>query len=203
MKKNIFKDVLSKGFSFPEYINHTETLLSEGKTKGPNQSQELVDYTKLNLARMKRIMNTTTISEKLKSELNLLSEKWLWLVITEAWCGDAANIIPVLAKISESSGNIDFKLILRDENPDFMNMYLTNGSKSIPILVCVNSDTFEELGKWGPRPANLQGLVMEFKKKDNFSLEELKKKIQLWYLDDKTESTQKELLEKIKEWKTK
>ncbi len=201
MINKITKDVLDKGFSFSEYKELIDRLLSEGKTTGSNQSKDLVEYTRLNVTRMNRILKTTVINDELKNELNLLNKNWIWLVISEAWCGDVANIVPVIYKISELNRNINLKIILRDENPDIMNNYLTNGAKSIPILICLNADSLEEIGKWGPRPKQLQNLVLNLKKSKDFNINELKKTIQIWYANDKTQSIQKELFEKINEWK--
>lgn len=201
MTNKITKDVLDKGFSFSEYRELIDKLLSESKTTGSNQSKDLVEYTKLNITRMNRILKTTVINDELKNELNLLNKNWIWLVISEAWCGDVANIVPIIYKISELNRNINLKIILRDENPDIMNNYLTNGAKSIPILICLNADSLEEIGKWGPRPEQLQNLVLNLKKSKDFNINELKKTIQLWYANDKTQSIQKELFEKINEWK--
>lgn len=203
MEKEKIKDALGKGFSFEEYRNLSEKLLSEGKTTGETQTKELVDYTKLNITRMNRISKTTIVTDELKKELSLINNKWIWLVLAEAWCGDVANILPVLSKIADESDKIDLKIILRDENPDIMNAYLTNGGKSIPKLICLDAETLSENGNWGPRPAELQNFVIEYKKRDGFDIEELKKEVQLWYAGDKTMSIQGEILEAVKEWRKK
>jgi len=201
MLKDKFKLAVEKGFSFGEYRELSEKLLSEGKTTGETQTKELVDYTKLNITRMNRITKTTTVTDELKKELSAVNKKWIWLVLAEAWCGDVANVLPVLAKISEESDKIELKIILRDENPEIMNAYLTNGGKSIPKLICLNAETLEEVGNWGPRPSELQNFVIEYKKIEGFDIEELKKEIQLWYAEDKTVSIQNEILEAVKKWR--
>jgi hypothetical protein len=201
MLKDKFKLAAEKGFSFGEYRELAEKLLSEGKTTGETQTKELVDYTKLNITRMNRITKTTTVTDELKKELSAVNKKWIWLVLAEAWCGDVANVLPVLAKISDESGNIEMKIILRDENPEIMNAYLTNGGRSIPKLICLDAETLEELGNWGPRPSELQNFVVEYKKMDGFNIEELKKEIQLWYAQDKTMSIQNEILEEVRKWR--
>jgi len=201
MNKEKFKSAIEKGISFGEYREMAEKLLSEGKTTGETQTKELVDYTKLNITRMNRITKTTTVTDELKKELSAVNKKWIWLVLAEAWCGDVANVLPVLAKISDESGNIEMKIILRDENPEIMNAYLTNGGRSIPKLICLDAETLVELGNWGPRPSELQNFVIEYKKIEGFEIEELKKEIQLWYANDKTVSIQSEILEAVKKWR--
>ena len=150
---------------------------------------------------MKRVYNTTKIIEELKRETIDIKNEWIWLVITEAWWGDAAQNNPVIAKISEINPNIQLKFVLRDENPDVMDAYLTNGGRSIPKLIYLDSKILEEIGTWGPRPEAAQKRVMKDKVDPNVSHEEMVKNNQLWYLHDKTLSIQNEFLELIKKWK--
>lgn len=190
MSYKFTKESLGKSLNYEGYIELTEKLLSEGRTTGENQEQMMIDYTKLNLQRMKRIYKTTEVKPELT---NLLKNKLHWVVITEPWCGDAANTVPLLAKIASESGSIDLNILLRDENSEVMNEYLTNGAKSIPILIVLD-DNYNELVYWGPRPQELQKMVIDYKKDPGFDIEILKEKVQKWYLDDRTESTQSELI---------
>ena len=103
--------------------------------------------------------------------------------------------------MAELNKNIDLRILLRDKNPDIMNQYLTNGGKAIPILVCFDAETMTELGKWGPRPSSAQKLAVELKNDPNVTAEEKKKKIILWYSEDKTNTIQNEFLKLIKLWK--
>lgn len=188
------EEYLKKSLSYDEYILLTETLVSEGKTTGENQDSEMIEYTKLNAQRMNRIYKTSVVSNDFN---DVLKEKQHWVLIAEPWCGDAANTVPVIAKIAEGSDNVMLHILLRDENTDVMNEYLTNGAKSIPILIILN-ENYEEKHVWGPRPEELQNMVLETKKTGVFEIEELKKNVQLWYFNDKTQSTQIELLELLK-----
>lgn len=196
----ITDDLISESFDYESYINYTEKKVSENINDSHEKSASLADYTRLNLHRMKRIYKTTVINEVLINEVKNIKNKWFWIVITEPWCGDAANIIPVLAKISEYNDNIKLRFILRDKNPEVMDNYLTDGTRSIPIVVNLDDQSLEEIGVWGPRPQILQDLVSAYKQKGNGSTEELKEKIQLWYANDRTITIQDEFLEKIKLW---
>ena len=149
---------------------------------------------------MKRLYNTTEIIEELKKETIDLKNEWIGLVITEAWGGDAAQNNPVIAKIAEINPNIQSKFVLRDENPDVMDAYLTNSGRSIPKLICLDSKTLEEIGAWGPRPEAAQKRGMKDIADPNVSHEEMVKNNQLWYLKDKTISVQNEFLELINKW---
>jgi len=187
-------EFLSNSLSYQAYRNIIDALLSEGRTTGNNQDAVMIDNTRLNVARMNRIFKTTVINEEIKG---LIKNKQHWVLIAEGWCGDAANSVPVIARMSELSDNVELHIIIRDENPDVMNEYLTNGAKSIPILIVLD-EQYNELFVWGPRPSDLQKEVIEFKMRESFDIEELKRNVQMWYLNDKTSSTQKEIIELLK-----
>jgi Thioredoxin len=190
------EEFLNSSLSYKDYRNIIDALLSEGKTTGNNQDGTMIDYTRLNVSRMNRIYKTTVINEELKG---LIKNKMYWVLISEGWCGDAANSVPVIAKMSELSDRVKLHIIIRDENPDVMNEYLTNGAKSIPILIVLD-EHYNELFVWGPRPSDLQKEVLEFKKRGSFEIEELKRNVQMWYLNDKTISIQNEILELFKSY---
>ena len=84
---------------------------------------------------------------------------WRLLVIAEDWCGDASNTVPVLARLAEAASNLDLRIVKRDAYPDLMDAYLTNGSQSIPLAIVLDEDS-EPVGRWGPRPAELQDFVL-------------------------------------------
>jgi hypothetical protein len=113
------------------------------------------------------------------------------LVIAEDWCGDASNTVPVLAKLGAEADCLDMRVVRRDEHPDVMDRYLTNGSRSIPIVVALDSE-FRELGHWGPRPSELQEWVMEHK---GLPSSERYPKVRRWYAKDKGAATMREVLE--------
>lgn len=193
---------IQRSLKYEDYIALTEDLVRNKKTTGFDQSDSMVEYTRLNLQRMKRIEKTTVITEELKNTLKNITDKLYWIVITEPWCGDAANIVPLIYKITESSNNIEMRLFLRDENNDIMNEYLTNGTKSIPILICLD-ENFNEKGIWGPRPEKLKQEISKFKSMPDFNKEELKKLIQMWYFNDKGNEIMSELNSELKKWNKK
>ncbi len=187
--------------SYTAYMALMQDLLSENKTTGPNQAKELVEYTRLNFHRMERLNKTIVLSDALTATLQSLKKRWTWLVITEAWCGDAAQNIPLMHAISiASKGKIDIKLVLRDENPELMEQFLTNGARAIPLLICLDTDTLQVTGKWGPRPAHAQEMVMAYKQQPDQPLEGFKTMLHTWYAKDKTLSQQHELVALIPKW---
>ena len=198
----ITKEDIDKSSSFEEYYQLSERLAEEGQTTGENQSQELIDYSKLNFSRMKRILKTTPISEHVSETVECLSDKLTWIILTESWCGDAAQNLPVFAKIAEANPNISLRILQRDENPALMNQYLTNGAMSIPKLICVD-ENLNELGTWGPRPKFLQDWLYENKANPKMSMAELKKEFQIWYTKDKGQTLQQEMVLLMKSWTNK
>jgi len=193
-----FSYYIEKSFSYNQYINLINDLLAQGKTTGPEQTPFLIEYTNMNLVRMNRLDKTINLNPELIGILNNIKNEYYWLVITEAWCGDAAQSIPIFNKITQYNPNIELRLILRDEEPELINNYLTNGTKSIPILICLDKFNLKEIFKWGPRPKELINFVNEFKKLPDFDKNELIKNIQIWYNKDNTQEIQKELTELLK-----
>ncbi len=114
------------------------------------------------------------------------------LVIAEDWCGDASNTVPIIAKLVDRIPALELRVIPRDDNPELMNQYLTNGSKSIPIVIALD-DEFREVGHWGPRPTQLQGWVMA--NRATMPKAELYPEVRKWYARDRGESTIREVLE--------
>lgn len=190
---------LDKSMSFEEYYQLNEQLAKSGGTTGENKTESLINYTKLNFSRMKRILKTTHIANEVLNTTDCLNEPLTWVILTESWCGDAAQNIPVFAKIAEANPNISIKILLRDENERLMNQYLTNGSKSIPKLICLDRD-FNELGTWGPRPKYLQDWLYKEKANPTMDMGELKEKFQVWYTKDKGQTLQKEMVSLMKKW---
>ncbi len=190
---------LAKALSYGQYRSLIDTLVAEGKTTGLIQKPVLVEYTALNVVRMNRLDKTTVLQTDLCQALDALERPLLWLVLTEAWCPDSAHTVPVLAKVEEYSPRVSLRLLMRDENADLMDHFLTHGSRSIPKLICLDAETGEELGTWGPRPAPLQALVMDHKRDpQGVSHDDFLAEVQRWYARDKSAGLQSELTSLLK-----
>ncbi len=196
MKFPFDKKRIEDGMDFNTYYQLTEKLVAEGKTTGPTQSEELAHYTSLNLSRMKRLTKKSVLNDHLIEKINQIKEKVYFLVISEAWCGDAAQNLPLIAISAEFSSNIELKILLRDENLDIMDQFLTNGGRSIPKLIAIDAENLEVLSEWGPRPKAAQDLMLDLKTRD-VSHEKMVEEIQLWYIKDKTNSFQADFAEFI------
>lgn len=179
--KNIIKDSLRKSQSYKEYRNFVNTLVENNSTSGNNVSQLLINYTLLNDRRMKRWDKTVKISQEVKNEIAKINDKITWLVLTESWCGDAAHLIPIMNKITELNDNIDFKVVLRDENKELMNLFLTNGSKSIPKLIIIDNASGDVLSTYGPRPSEATKMINDYINQNGMLTPEFKEDLQRWY----------------------
>lgn len=192
---------LTKAMEYDQYRKLIDNLLEENKTTGENHSEDMLHYTQMNVQRMNRIEKTVDIYDDTAEVLKNIGQKWVWVVMTEAWCGDAAQNIPIIAKMADLSPNIDLKLLLRDENLDVMDQYLTNGGRSIPKMIALKTENLDELGTWGPRPAPAQEMMNEFKANPNGrTKQDLIIDIQKWYTKDKGRTLQNEFIELIKSW---
>lgn len=197
--KEIIKKSLEKSFSYTEYRNHVSNKLSQGEVTGNEQSEHLLKYSELNVVRMNRLDKTLTVHEDVTEKISSIKSKLIWLVLSEGWCGDAAQLLPVINKKAELSENIKLKVLLRDENEELMNQFLTNGGKAIPKLIIIEEETLEVLDHWGPRPEGASKLISDYKATHGIVDEIAKTELQKWYLQDKGFSTQKEIIEKVEE----
>lgn len=195
MKATIAK-ALFNSHSYLEYRKMVSDLLRDEKSTGNEQSPELTHYTTLNETRMNRLDKTMKILPEVAARLKELKGEYIWLVISEGWCGDAAQLLPIFDKMATASeGAIDLKIVLRDENEEFMNLFLTNKAKAIPKLVLINRETGSALAHWGPRPKGATDLIVNYKKEHGTLDETAKADLQLWYLHDKGQSTQSEIID--------
>ena len=197
----ITQEHLGRAMNYQHYRSLLQQLMAQGKTTGNNQSDAYLHYAKLNLQRMLRLDKTVRMIEELVETLKKINGNYIWVVLTEGWCGDAAQNIPIMATIENMCPNISLKLLLRDENLDLMNQYLTGSSLSIPKLICVEATGLKEMFVWGPRPDEVQALMIDLKKKNTPS-EEKALLIQKWYNADKTISLQSELASLIAQFLT-
>lgn len=192
--ESIIQSSLPNSITYETYRNTINALLKEGKSTGHEQSESLTHYSELNVTRMNRLEKTMTIAAEFVEQLKALKGDYLWLVISEGWCGDAAQLVPIFHKMAELSPNIEMKIALRDDNDALMNLFLTNGARSIPKLIIIDKNTLEVLGDFGPRPQGAKQLILDYKAEHGVVDETAKTNLQLWYLHDKGLSTQKEIM---------
>lgn len=195
-----YQKYIAKSMTYPSYLEQIEALVKKNQTSGENQSIDLVEYTKLNVRRMRRLGKTIELNEDLKKAASSCNTPMIWLVLTEAWCGDAAQNIPLMNRLAELNDNIQLRLIYRDENPDLMDAFLTNGGRSIPKLIALKTSDLSLLGSWGPRPQDAQKRMAELNQSPQLKKEDVVTEIQLWYARNKNQSMQTEFLDLLKQW---
>ncbi|MCX3265783.1 thioredoxin family protein [Pedobacter agri] len=192
-----YSEIFSEqGMDYQTYRALVDQLLLEGKATG-DVTYDL-HYTKMNVQRMSRVDKTASLTEELTATIDQLKTSYKFLVITEGWCGDAAQIVPVFNKIATASlGKIDLKFVLRDKNLPLIDAHLTNGGRAIPVLIILNEEADQVLATWAPRPQVLQELLKEWRQ-ETTEMTILAEKLHGWYAKDKTLSTQAELNEVLK-----
>jgi hypothetical protein len=194
MKIAVAQSIL-KSHSYDRYRTIVSDLLIAGKVSGNEQSQDLVHYSELNEVRMNRLDKKMVVTEEVIKKIVNLKKNYLWLVLSEGWCGDAAQLLPIINKMASVSQHIELKVAFRDENEALMNLFLTNGNKAIPKLIIIDKEAEEVVGSWGPRPKGAADLIKSYKQQYGVIDETAKTELQLWYLHDKGISTQNEIVE--------
>lgn len=173
-------------YSYKEYRKLLDDLMADGETTGKDQSDEMIDFTKTNIVRMNRLDKTVKLNDRLKSAI-LKSPAQRWIILVEGWCGDASQSLPIISKMADFAFNIEYHIMLRDENADIMDAFLTKKSRSIPKLISVG-ETGKVLFTWGPRPEKMQEFVMKAKK----AKEEYAEPLQKMYAQDRATTVQTE-----------
>lgn len=191
--EEIIASALEKSYSYTEYRNHISHLLLQGLSTGHTQSEDLTHYSSLNEVRMNRLDKTIKILPEVQERLKAVKGSYIWLVISEGWCGDAAQLLPIIKKMADENELTELRIVLRDENPELMDKFLTNGARSIPKLLIVDTETNAVFESWGPRPAGAAQLIAEYKAAHGKIDETAKTELQKWYLNDKGHSTMLEI----------
>ena len=191
---NIDPKYIDKSLSYNEFRQYvTETLATDKDIL--NLEDDYLAYAELNEARLNRLDKTMKVGEEVATKLVGLKKKYTWVVISECWCGDAAQIVPILNKMAESTDNIELRIVFRDQNLELMDAFLTNGGRAIPKLIIVEQDTLKVLGHWGPRPVLAQKVITDYKAAHGVVDEAGKVALQMWYTKDKGHEVQKEVIE--------
>jgi hypothetical protein len=184
---------LEKSMTYEAYKQRIDDLLAAGKSTGPQQSEALTHYSQLNVQRMHRIEKTIQVLPEVKDRMIAITRPQTWLILSEGWCGDAAHSLPVMKALADLNPNIQMRILLRDENPELMDRYLTNGvSRSIPKLIAVDPASGMELFTWGPRPTALQEKFYGMRS-EGLPFDMIKEELQRWYNAERTVAIQQEL----------
>lgn len=194
----VIEDLIKKGlessYSYSEYRTLVSDLAEKGEATGPEQSEALSQYTQLNNSRMRRWDKTLKFNDEAVAKIKSVDQKISWVVLSESWCGDASPALPVMNKITEINPNISLSIMLRDENLDIMNQFLTNGGMSIPKLIATDIAEATVVATWGPRSMKATQLVEDYKAEHGKLTPEFKQDLQVFYNKDKGQSILEDLL---------
>lgn len=192
---NLEFSTFGSAMDYATYRALTDQLVQDGMTSGPSQTESLIQYTKLNRSRMKRIEKTFALPDAVAQALQNADVREKWLVLTECWCGDAAQNVPVLHALARQLPGVELRFALRDENLALMDQYLTNGGRSIPKLIRMD-ESGRVLGTWGPRPAALQDLIFQWKEEGR-TYAEYSEDVHRWYHENAGKDLVGEMLEQL------
>ncbi len=198
--QTITQEILNEALGYKAYNQLIAKRFEQGRTTNEDDRPNMLENTKLNIHRTSRWDRRAKIEGGLTEKLQNFPFKMIWLVITEGWCGDSSQIIPFLNKMAELSPKIDLKMILRDEHPAVMDEFLTNGSRSIPKLIALNSETLDVLGSWGPRPQGVQQTYLAERANPEIENKKATENLHLWYARNKGKAMQQEFLNLLEEW---
>ncbi len=184
--------------NYQEYKQLVFSYASFGKSTGES-SIEHVNATKINASRIKRLDRFYFPSEIFHELVSKIESPVKWIVITESWCGDGAQNLPLISKLADLNPLIQLIIVLRDENLAIMDAHLTRGTRSIPKLIAINVADENVIFEWGPRPQNIQNSVTQFKiENPEISHDDFVKKLHLLYSQDKGVSFEKDFIKLIK-----
>jgi hypothetical protein len=187
-------------YTYESYLKAFEHWAQNLQSSKPGASEALIEFTRLNWVRTQRLHKTIVLDTELRKALLNIQHTYTWLVITEAWCGDSAQNLPVIGEIAKSNPDkIKLYLVLRDKNPELMNNYLTKGTRAIPKLIAVDETLGKEVFVWGPRPVAAQEMLYTWKKNPaGKSRDDFERDLHSWYAKDKTRTIQSEFLNIVK-----
>lgn len=191
-------EYFAKGFTYTEYIDFVQKQLDKGLSTDNLDIQDLLDYTKLNLSRSRRVEKKVSLSDYDKEFLDNYPRKLAIILITEGWCGDAAQILPVVNLIVSNSPNLELRIVLRGSNMTLMNQYKYNNTLSIPIVVAYDIVLNQEVFIWGPRPKVLLDFTKKIKEDENYDKNQFSIEVQEWYNKDKGKTIIDEIIAKLK-----
>ncbi|MGG5507710.1 MULTISPECIES: thioredoxin family protein [unclassified Myroides] len=191
MNKVDLKD-LNNSFSYAEFRAYVTDAL-QNNPEELQLSADYLPYAELNEARLHRLDKTLRVEPEVALVMENLSSDYIWLVISESWCGDAAQSVPMLNKMAELTGKVELRIVFRDRHLELMDQYLTNGGRAIPKLLIVAKDTLNVMGDWGPRPADAVKLVNDYKAENGKFDEDGIILLNKWYTKNKGQQVQQEV----------
>jgi hypothetical protein len=189
--------LINSVLTYNEYVGEFAKQISVSDINTLNDyDKSYYDYRKLNYQRSTRLEKTFIPTDETKLIFSKINQTQNWIVITETWCGDSAQNLPVIAKLAQLSDMIDLKIVLRDSNLEFMDLHLTNGGRAIPKLIVFDAND-HKIFQWGPRPVEAQNLFTTLKN-DGMTKPDINKELHLWYGRNRGKEVEREIYELLK-----
>ena len=165
--------------------------LDHGRFFGGLTLDAYIDVAQKNQEFWRAVYRTARVPEDLAARARAVPGEWHVLVLSEDWCGDAVNSVPVISRLCEMIPGSHLRLLGRDANPDLMDAHMTRGTRSIPVVMVFDAG-FVEHSWWGPRPRVLQEWFLE----EGTLLEKAdrSRRMREWYARDRGRSAQEEVL---------
>ena len=190
---------IQEGYNFEDYLEQIEDELE--KQIELDDPKELVPYYAINLKQSRDIRKNFRYNPGMEKKAKSYNAELKFLVISEGWCEDASQIVPVVDRLAETIG-VECKIVFRDENLELMEEYHTNGSFSVPIVIGVTPEG-EEAFRFGPRPAKAMVFTNRFKKDpDKYSKDDFIEDLDRFYLENHGQDIITEILTLIEEYTT-
>lgn len=168
---------------------------AEQRAASTDAGDPYLEYRKLNVARVQRQAKTYTTSDEMLAAMRGITSPQTWVCITEDWCGDSAQTEGIVAAIAACNPLVTYRVLDRDTHPDAMDMYLTNGSRSIPIVVCFDEHATQQW-VWGPRPTAALPIVEQWKKEHTVN-SEWYPKLHAWYAQHAHREVERDIIARM------
>lgn len=189
------KEYWNKAIPFEEYFQKTEAIINKNESELSSEEKKMLEYYKLGVQRMGRMIKSYKADEAQLKSLEEKNFKGKFLIISEGWCGDAGQTVPAVSLFFKDKNEV--RVIYRDENPELMDKFLTNGTRSIPIVVILDEND-EVITHWGPRPAYGTELLKKHKESpETYTKQQFYNDIQLYYAKNRGFDVINEILDLI------
>lgn len=185
------KDFWDKAISYNQYLTETKEIVANPKT---DEQKDFLEYYKLGVQRMDRMAHVYKPNEDQVKRFAKKHFKGKILIISEGWCGDASQVLPVVVKFFEQ---YEIRISYRDQEPSLIGDFLTNGAKSIPVVLFLDNN-YKVISHWGPRPKYGMELLAKHKANpEKYTNDDFHNDVQVYYAKNKGLDTIEEILEKI------
>jgi hypothetical protein len=182
-RNELLHDTQTNLLTYEEFRALIQNLHGQKLVTGLEQSESLLAYSLLNEQRMNRWDKHYQVGAGLNAVMQQMPAGWHMVVIAEGWCGDAAQMIPALHQMAMLGVDWKFSIVLRDDHPKWMDAFLTNGARAIPIAILFDVNQ-EYVLHWGPRPQEAVQLIKNAKEQ-GIPSDVWKTTLHKWYATNK------------------